>query len=273
MKAIEKEVLKTKNSTAILKVDPTNLILREEFNVRRDMGDLNALMESIVSSGLQVPLKAKKVAGTEQYEVVDGHRRMSAILLAIEQGHEILYVDVMTFSGNDEDQVMSMLVTGTGQKPLTEIEQAEAIKRLTTFGHRVEDISKKMGKSLPHVYYLVKLSNLPMKVKNLIAEGYISGLTVMEIIESEDNEDLQIAMIEMAIEDAQKGAKEGEIKKATKKNIDGAVKKKKPYELLKDLVMTLNEAGIENDKVSLLNETWARITEDEDIDNLLLLFS
>ena len=37
--------------------------------------------------------------------------------------------------------------------------------------------------------------------------------------------------------------------------------------------MTLNEAGIENDKVSLLNETWARITEDEDIDNLLLLFS
>jgi ParB family chromosome partitioning protein len=220
MKTKEKEVLKTKNSSAIMKVDPQNLILRDDFNVRRDMGDLNALMQSILSSGLQVPIKAKKVAGTDQYEVVDGHRRMSAILMAIEQGHEVLYVDVMTFSGNDEEQVMSMLVTGTGQKPLTEIEQAEAIKRLTGFGHRVEDIAKKMGKSLPHVYYLVKLSNLPTKVKNLIAEGYISGLAVMEIIEGEPNEELQIAMIEMAIEDAQKDAKEGEIKKATKKNIE-----------------------------------------------------
>lgn len=268
----QKEVLKTKNSSAIMKVDPQNLILRDEFNVRKDMGDLNALMQSILSTGLQVPLKAKKVAGTDQYEVVDGHRRMSAILMAIEQGHEVLYVDVMTFSGNDEEQVMSMLVTGTGQKPLTEIEQAEAIKRLTGFGHRVEDIAKKMGKSLPHVYYLVKLSNLPTKVKNLIAEGYISGLAVMEIIEGEPNEELQIAMIEMAIEDAQKDAKKGEIKKATKKNIEKN-KKLKPIEKLKNLVETMNDAEIDNEKVALLNELWVRLKEDEDIDNLVILFS
>lgn len=266
-----KEVLKTKK-TDILKVDPQNLILRDEFNVRKDMGDLNALMTSIVETGLQVPIKAKKIIGEDKYEVVDGHRRMSAILLAIESGHDILYVDVIPFSGNEEDQVMSMLVTGTGQKPLTEIEQAEAIKRLTNFGHRVEDIAKKMGKSLPHVYYLVKLSNLPAKIKNLIAEGYISGLAVMEIVEDEPNVDLQISMIEMAIEDAQKDAKEGEIKKATKKNIDKN-KKKKPFELLKELVYTLNEAEISNDKVAILNEVWERINEDEDIDNLILLFS
>lgn len=272
MKTTVKEVLKTKNSSAIMKVDPQNLILRDDFNVRRDMGDLNALMQSILSSGLQVPIKAKKVAGTDQYEVVDGHRRMSAISMAIEQGHEVLYVDVMTFSGNDEEQVMSMLVTGTGQKPLTEIEQAEAIKRLTGFGHRVEDIAKKMGKSLPHVYYLVKLSNLPTKVKNLIAEGYISGLAVMEIIEGEPNEELQIAMIEMAIEDAQKDAKEGEIKKATKKNIEKN-KKLKPIEKLKNLVETMNDAEIDNEKVALLNELWVRLAEDEDIDNLVMLFS
>lgn len=270
MKKEVKEVLKTKNSSAIMKVDPQNLIIRDDFNVRRDMGDLNALMQSILSSGLQVPLKAKKIAGTEKYEVVDGHRRMCAILMAIEQGYEILYVDVMTFSGNDEEQVMSMLVTGTGQKPLTEIEQAEAINRLTGFGHRVEDIAKKMGRSLPHVYYLVKLSNLPTKVKNLIAEGYISGLAVMEIIDGEPSEDLQIAMIEMAIEDAQKDAKEGKIKKATKKNIKD--KKKKPFDLLKELVMTCNEAEVSNSKVTLLNELWVRLNEDEDIDNLVLIY-
>lgn len=273
MKTVEaegKEILKTTKSD-VLKVDPRNLILRDDFNVRSDMGDLNALMESILATGLQVPLKAKKIVNSDQYEVVDGHRRLTAIKMAIEQGHEILYVQVMPFVGNEEEQVMSMLVTGVGQKPLTEIEQAEAIKRLTNFGHRVEDIAKKMGKSLPHVYYLVKLSKLPQKVKNLISEGYISGLTVMEIVDNEPNEELQIAMIEMAIEDAQKDAKEGEIKKATKKNLGN--KKMKPIDLLKDLVMTLNEAEIENEKVSLLNELWARMNEDEDIDNLMLLFS
>lgn len=266
------EVLKTKK-TDILKVDPQNLVLRDQFNVRKDMGDLNALMTSIVETGLQIPIKAKKVTGEDKYEVVDGHRRMTAILMAIQNGHEILYVDVLPFSGNEEEQVMSMLVTGTGQKPLTEIEQAEAIKRLTNFGHRVEDIAKKMGKSLPHVYYLVKLSNLPAKIKNLIAEGYISGLAVMEIIDNEPNLDLQIAMIEMAIEDAQKNAKEGEIKKATKKNISDKPKKLKPFDKLKMLVTTLNDEGLDNEKIALLNELWIRLNDDPDIDDLILLFS
>ena len=47
----ENQVLKTKNSTAILKVDPRNLIEKDGFNVRIDMGDLLALSESIVAVG------------------------------------------------------------------------------------------------------------------------------------------------------------------------------------------------------------------------------
>lgn len=269
------EVLKSKKREIML-VDPANLILKEGFNVRVDLGDIHSLMESIVGTGLQVPLKARKIDDTEQYEVVDGHRRLEAIKLAIKEGHDIKYVEVIPFFGNQEEQVMSMLVTGTGQKPLTEIEQAEAIKRLTGFGHKVEDIAKKMGKSFPHCYYLVKLSNLPTKIKNLIAQGYISGLTVIEIIENEDNADLQIAMIEMAIEDAQKSSKDGEIKKATKKNIptnENDVKQKKPIVILKDLVEQLNELGVDNEKTALLNELWYCLHEDKDFDNLVLLFS
>ena len=53
MKTTVKEVLKTKNSSAIMKVDPQNLILRDEFNVRKDMGDLNALMQSMSSDALE----------------------------------------------------------------------------------------------------------------------------------------------------------------------------------------------------------------------------
>lgn len=267
-----RETLKTKNSSTILKVDPKNLFTRANWNIRQDFGDLDALMQSILTSGQQVPILAKKLANSDKYEIVDGHRRLTAILKAISQGHEILYVEVIAFSGNDEDIVMSMLVTGTGQKALTEIEQSQAIKRLTDFGHRVEDIANKMGKSLPHVYHLVKLANLPMKIKNLISEGYISGLTVMNIVDSEPNEELQFSMIELAIEDAQKDAKEGEIKKATKKNVDGTFKVK-PFGLLKDFVMEINALEVSNEKVSLLNELWERINEDKDTLTLHEIFS
>ena len=267
-----RETLKTKNSSTILKVDPKNLFTRANWNIRQDFGDLDALMQSILTSGQQVPILAKKLVDSDKYEIVDGHRRLTAILKAISQGHEILYVEVIAFSGNDEDIVMSMLVTGTGQKALTEIEQSQAIKRLTDFGHRVEDIANKMGKSLPHVYHLVKLANLPMKIKNLISQGYISGLTVMNIVDSEPNEELQFSMIELAIEDAQKDAKEGEIKKATKKNVDGTFKVK-PFGLLKDFVMEINALEVSNEKVSLLNELWERINEDKDTLTLHEIFS
>jgi ParB family chromosome partitioning protein len=263
---------KTKKKDLLL-VDPKNMVVSEGFNVRNDMGDLNALKESILDTGLQVPIKAKKISGEDKYQVIDGHRRLQAILLAIEEGNVIPYVEVINFTGTEEDQVISMLVTGTGQKPLTDVEQAEAIKRLTNFGFRVEDLAKKMGKSIPHAYYLLKISNLPQRVKNLIAEGYVSGLLAVQIFEDEEDEALAFAMLEMAIEEAQKSAKEGKPKKATKKDLDAtqSEKKMKPIEILGKVMEVISEDNIENEKTALLTEVWMRINEGESPDDILLL--
>ena len=35
----------------------------------------------------------------------------------------------------------------------------------------------------------------------------------------------------------------------------------------------MNDAEIDNEKVALLNELWVRLYEDDDIDNLVMLFS
>jgi ParB family chromosome partitioning protein len=246
------EVAKTKR-TDIMLVDPRNIVVKDGFNVRQDMGDIEALAKSIVETGLQVPLKAVKVRGEDKFELVDGHRRLKAILHAIENGlADIKYVEVSPFKGNAEDRVLSMVITGTGQKPLNEIEQAEAIKRLTNFGYVAEEIATKIGKSVPQVYNLLTLSGVAKKIKDKIHKGLISGGTVVQIVREVKDEDEQLKVVEEAIEDAEKQSeKTGKKKKATAKNVK-SLTKKSPVQKLKETLSALEDEGVENDKVSLL---------------------
>ena len=267
---MKNEVFKSKRKDRVLmSVSPQNLFVRLGFNVRKDYGNLEELMTSIIESGLQVPLKARPIIDADdKWEIVDGHRRIEAIKLAISKGHEIPYVDVLTFKGN-EDQVISMLITGTGQKPLSEIEQADAVQRLINFGYRVDDIGRKMGRSLPHIYYLLKLAGLPMKIKDRIQEGYISGLTTMAITEKYPEDEWE-ERVEAIISKANENAPEGAIVKATAKHNED--RKLKPIEKLAKLVEYINENEVENEKCSLLNELWVRLMEDETIDELVMIF-
>lgn len=268
---MKSEVLKTKRKDRVLmQVSPANLIIEDGFNVRKDYGNLEELMTSIVECGLQVPIKAKELKDdSEKWVVIDGHRRLLAIQLAIENGHDIKYVDVLSFKGNDEDQVLSMLITGTGQKPLNEMEQSNAVQRLINFGYRVDEIAKKMGRSLPHVYYLVKLSAIPMKLKEKVQEGYISGLALTSIMENAPEDEWE-DRVEQAISNANENAPLGAIVKATAKNIED--RKLRPIEKLAKLVEYINAEEIENEKCSLLNELWVRLIEDDSIDELAEIF-
>jgi ParB family transcriptional regulator, chromosome partitioning protein len=254
-----------------IQVDPRAIIVKEGFNVREDMGDLQALSESIVAIGLQVPLMVKKVRGEEQYELVDGHRRLAAIMLAIENGHDIKYVDTSTFIGNEEDRIFSMIATGVGQKTLNEVEQSEAIKRLTMFGYSVEEIAKKIGKSVPHVYNLVKISSLPKLIKEKISQGLISATVVLQIVREKDNVEEQIAIVESAINNAQEKSKDGVVKKATAKNVDGMVKVKSPMQKLKEVKKKLEQLEIVNDKTNLLNQIFEALNTKE-VDEIVEMF-
>jgi ParB family chromosome partitioning protein len=254
------DVLKTKR-TDIMLVDPRNIVVRDGFNVRKDLGDIEALAQSIIETGLQVPLKAKKNYGQETYDLVDGHRRMAAIKLAIELGADIPYVEVIPFKGNEEDQVFAMIITGTGQKPLNDIEQAEAIKRLTNFSYQPDEIAKKIGKSIASVYNLISLAGVPKKIKNLVSDGFISGGTVVQIIRQIKDESEQVRVVEQAIADAQKGVVDGDKpKKATAKNVTGLTQKA-PFQKLKELSELLAEKGVENEKTELLNKLLSKIKE------------
>ena len=265
---MEQQIQKSKRRDYQL-VDPRNIIIRENFNVRNDMGDIELLMNSIIEGGLQIPIKAKKVRGQDDlWEVIDGHRRLMAIQSAIDLGHEIEFIEVIPYQGKEDDEVFSMLITGVGQKPLSEMEQAEGISRLLPYGHKPDQIANRMGKSIPHVYYLIKLNGLPEKYKQLIKEGYISGYAMLEIVENTPEEDWD-ERVDNAIENAQKSSKNGEVKKATAKDL--TERKLKPIEKFRDLIIYLDENMVENDKATIVREVWERINCDENLENIILI--
>lgn len=255
-KEIEQEFEEThKTKVKDLKlVDPRNIVVEEGFNVRQDMGDIVALANSIISIGLQVPLKCKKIHGSEKWKLIDGHRRMEAIQYAMNQGHDVKYVDVMPFVGNEEDQLLTMIATGTGQKALNDIEQAECIRRLVGFHYSVHEIAPKIGKSVPHVYMLLNISKTPKVVKDAIADGKISAYAVTEIIKNTEDKDEDVIKEKVleAVSHAQKNSVDGKVKKATAKNLDAPkVNATKNFKAFKKAVEG-DEFSDDNDPISFI---------------------
>ena len=92
-----------------------------------------------------------------------------------------------------------MVITGIGKKPLNSVEEAEAYKRLKAYGYEVKEIAKRVGKSLPHIYNLLKIADLPQEVKKRIINDEISGNTVLQIFKDAKTADDLIAAVDNAV--------------------------------------------------------------------------
>lgn len=192
------ETLKTKK-TDLLMIDPRNIIVEEGFNVRTDMGDIDGLAQSIIEVGQLEPIMVMKQRGTDQYILTDGHRRMAAINRAIEKGHNIQYVRAIVTTGNMEDRLFAMVITGIGKKALNSLEEGEAYKRLKAYGYEVKDIAAKVGKSLPHIYNMLKLADVPQQVKKYVTDGSISGNTVVGLLKDAKTAEDLLRIVEEAV--------------------------------------------------------------------------
>ena len=101
-----------------------------------------------------------------------------------------------------EDRIFAMVISGMGKKPLNSVEEGEAYKRLKAYGYDVKDIAKRVAKSLPHVYNMLKLADAPMTVKQRVINGEISGNTVLQLIKETKTTDELIKTIDDAVEAA-----------------------------------------------------------------------
>lgn len=202
--------------TDLYHVKLDRVIVIDGFNVRKDYGDIEALAASIQQNGILKPLDAYKKDG--MYHLVDGHRRIEAVKLLASKGIEILIPIRPESKGISEEQRIVNMVVANDSKPLNYVEMADVVVRLQSYGWSDKEISDKLSWQQSQISFLRLLNSASKKVKDYIANGYISAAEAVNLLRNDSNDALTI--IELAIEE-----KYGSLDNVAKVDLDGSKKK------------------------------------------------
>jgi len=147
-----------------------DLIVANPFQPRKifDEEALQELADSINEHGILQPIAVRKKG--RKFEIVAGERRYRACLLA---GLDVIPVIIKELS---DAQMMELAILENLQREdLTVIEEAEAYQSLMENLHLTqEELSKRLGKSRPHIANHVRLLALPEDVRKFMNDGTLS---------------------------------------------------------------------------------------------------
>jgi ParB family chromosome partitioning protein len=136
---------------------------------RFDIAAMDELVESIRLRGVLQPILVRPVAG-RRFEIVAGERRWRAAAAA--QLHEI---PVVIKELDDAAAFEIALVENIQRADLNPVEEAEGFQRLMRdYGHTQENLAKIVGKSRSHVANLLRLLELPVEIRELLAMGTLT---------------------------------------------------------------------------------------------------
>lgn len=170
---------------------------------------LSELAASIQARGLIQPIVVRPHGG--RYQIVAGERRWRAAQKA--QLHE---VPVIVRDFDDVETLEVAIVENIQRQDLNAIEEAEAYKRLIgEFGHTQEALGKLVHKSRSHVANLLRLLDLPEKVRGLVASGALSMGHARALITSDDPEALadEVLKRDLSVRDTEKLVRSGKPRK------------------------------------------------------------
>lgn len=134
-----------------------------------DEAALEELSLSVKEKGLLQPILVRQT-GPEKYQIVAGERRWRAAQMA-----GIHEVPVVVRELTDAEVLEIAIVENIQREDLSAIEEAVGYSKLIEeFGHTQEALSKIVGKSRSHITNLMRLLNLPQKVRDLVDNGRLS---------------------------------------------------------------------------------------------------
>lgn len=283
------EIQKT-TRTDLHQVDPRNVTVEVGFNKRFDYDDLVTLALNIITFGLIEPLKGHKVRGTDLYILTDGHRRHTAIMLAIEKNaagvkgfediSKIERIPMLPASANLKDRLFIMAITGTQKKLLNDMEKLAVYNAIIELGEAegkkrpeiIQEIIANMGVSKASVYNVLTIGKLPDVIKQRIIDNEISASTVVGITRELKKEEEQIKAVEAAIETANKAsAITGKKVKATAKDVKGSANKS-TIARIQEVVDKLDKNEVKNTRVSALKSLLDGLKDKKKLNQLYDLF-
>lgn len=115
--------------------------------------------------------------------VVQGHRRLEAVALAVAEGKEIDTVPcVTTDRGTSMEDLMFATVNGNEGDPLQPIEKAQMVRELMGCNLELDYIAKRMGYSLPYVKNLLSILEAPRDVRTMVQEGKVAAAVAVKTV-------------------------------------------------------------------------------------------
>jgi ParB family chromosome partitioning protein len=192
---------------------PLDLLTTDpEFNVRNSTPalaeHLDMLCDSMLGQGFlrTKPLVVRLSADQKTATIIDGHCRYAAARMAVAAGAEIKSIPcVSEGKGVSAADRVLMLLTSNNGLSLQPLEQAEAVKRLLSFGWTEADIGRKIGRTRQHIANLLDLAAAPDGVKAMVNSGQVSATAAVQTVRS--NGDKAVAVLQAAAAHAAENGK------------------------------------------------------------------
>ncbi len=155
-----------------------------------DEGALDELARSINARGLLQPIVVRAHLG--HYQIIAGERRWRAA-----QRARIHQVPVIIKEFTDSEALEVALIENIQREQLNAVEEGEAYRRLIeNFGHSQEALAGIVNKSRSHIANLMRLIDLPVFVRQALADGILSMGHARALVTSADPEALARQVID-----------------------------------------------------------------------------
>ena len=162
------------NSLPVLDL-PVALVHPSKFKLRRDLGDIVELRESISTMGLLHPIIVRRDSDS-QYEVVSGHRRLASC-------RELGMTTIRAIAAEMDDKTAFeiQLTENVQRESFAPLEEARAFYTYLGLGRRkrlnygsISELARRIGKSQEYISNRIRLLRLPAKLleKMLASEGF-----------------------------------------------------------------------------------------------------
>lgn len=160
----------TEPTTELAELKPSQLAPNPK-NIRRDVGDISTLVDSISAQGIRHPLVVAPNGKPNKYIVIAGHRRLAA---AKKLRLSTVPCIVDTTITDEADQIAAMLAENIERQDLTAVEEAGGVALLLDLGLNQKQIASRTGMSSPRVRSRVKVAKLSDDVKTRITEHAVT---------------------------------------------------------------------------------------------------
>ena len=148
--------------------------------------ELVDLANSIKEKGIVQPIIVRELNNAESYEVIAGERRWRAAQIA-----QLDNVPAIIKNLSDVDALEIAIIENVQRSNLSPIDEATGYQRLIDiYNYTQEDLAQVIGKSRSYIANILRLNNLPAKVKDYLSSGQLTIGHARALISAENAENL-----------------------------------------------------------------------------------